>query len=408
MVANLPRDLPRHGERDYSRIASTAFDRRHTAVTALVVGAGALGNEVMKNLALIGVARMWIVDRDHVEASNLTRSILFCTPDITDHIASHSPKAELAAARIAEINPDVEVNAFVGEIADLGAGLLRRADIVFSCLDNEMARLELSWACTRLNKLLVDGGLGLFNYSSGQVSVFPGEHGPCYACRKGSDRRGELLQELQGREDPCWRKEDALEAAAAVTTTPIMASVVGALQVELGLRARGAETEQQVLGRAYQLTLHPQPELRSVTFERSPLCPLHDPQSVVTDLRECAEARSDRWTPRDVLRETGGRYLALDWPITARATCRSCGHEWEPMLRRARFRRATCPGCESRDLVETDVLNMIDERSPWAGRSLASLGLPSGHVYEVICGGDAEAERVHVEISGDWVPQAEQ
>ncbi|MFN5853975.1 MAG: HesA/MoeB/ThiF family protein, partial [Pirellulaceae bacterium] len=48
----------------------------------LVVGAGALGNEVAKNLALSGVGQIWIVDRDLVEATNLTRCILFDSSDI--------------------------------------------------------------------------------------------------------------------------------------------------------------------------------------------------------------------------------------------------------------------------------------------------------------------------------------
>src|SRR3984893_6309878 len=219
-----------HPSRDYSRLATTAFSRDHTAITALVVGAGALGNEVIKNLALVGVERLWIADRDRVEASNLTRSILFCIPDIGDQIACGTPKAVLAARRVREINPDVNVTAYVGEIAALESGVLRRADVIFSCVDNEMARLELSWACSRLRKTLIDGGLGLMNYSSGQVSIFPKDNGPCYACRQGADRGRQLLQELQGREDPCWRKEAAIEVAEGVATTPLMASVVGAFQ----------------------------------------------------------------------------------------------------------------------------------------------------------------------------------
>ena len=43
----------------------------------LVAGAGALGNEVIKNLALFGVGHIFVVDFDRIEISNLTRSILF-------------------------------------------------------------------------------------------------------------------------------------------------------------------------------------------------------------------------------------------------------------------------------------------------------------------------------------------
>ncbi len=43
----------------------------------MVIGAGALGNEVIKNLSLMGVGNLFIVDFDKVEAANLSRSILF-------------------------------------------------------------------------------------------------------------------------------------------------------------------------------------------------------------------------------------------------------------------------------------------------------------------------------------------
>ena len=390
--------------RDYSRLASTAFSRAHTAITALVVGAGALGNEVVKNLALLGVTAVWIADRDRIERSNLTRSILYCTRDIDDQIARGVAKAVFAAERVREINPDVRVTPFVGEVADLGLGVLRRADVVFSCLDNEMARLELSWACTRLRKLLVDGGLGLINYSSGQVSVFPPEDGPCYACRKTADRRRRLLQELHGREDPCWLKEDRIEAAEGVATTPIMASIVGAWQVEIALRRLQADNS-DTLGHAYRITLHPAPSLDSNVFERNPTCPLHEPESVVRAIEECREGRSDTWTMRDLLQRYGraGSYVLLDWPITAQAACRNCGHMWEPMIRRARFRRAHCPSCGGADLAETDVLTSVSAESPWAGRTLADLGLPRGHVYEIGTDPPADGERTHVEMTGDLV-----
>jgi hypothetical protein len=242
----------------------------------------------------------------------------------------------------------------------------------------------------------------LINYSSGQVTVFPKDFGPCYACRKGADRRRQLLQELQGREDPCWRKEEAIHAAEGVATTPLMASVVAAFQVELGLRALQDPADNN-LGHAYLITLHPTPGLEPLVFERSPSCPLHDPTSVVTTVRECPEGRSDSWTPADLLQRSGNGdgYLAFDWPMTSKARCRSCGHEWEPFIRRARFRRQRCSACDSADLIEMEVLSGLRADSPWASRTLAELGLPLGHIHE-IADHDPHAARVHVEMTGDF------
>ena len=166
-------------QRDYSRLDSTIFSREQVSnLRVMVVGAGALGNEVIKNLSLLGVNTLCIVDRDVIEISNLTRSILFCVPEISEVIRDKTPKAEFAARRVQQINDEVRAVPIVGEIADVGLGLIRRMDLVFGCLDNEFARLELGWACRRTNRLLIDGGLGTRNYSSGLVSVFPGSAGP--------------------------------------------------------------------------------------------------------------------------------------------------------------------------------------------------------------------------------------
>ena len=392
--------------RDYSRLQGTLFSRERIAgVHALVVGAGALGNEVIKNLVLMGAGRLSILDRDRIEASNLTRSILYCTPDVDAHIAQGTPKAVFAAARAREINPDVTVRAHVGEVADFGSGWIRQADVVFSCLDNEMARLELSWVCNRLNLPLVDGGLGLINPSSGLVSLFPGTSGPCYACRRSTERRRSLLIELQGREDPCGLKERVLREADLVATTPVLASIVGALQVEVGLRRLldGMPVADAAAGISHRITLHPRLALETIRFQRSPNCPLHEPESAVAIVDERPDRRSSEWTAAELLNEVsaGASFLHFDWPITARAECRACGHQWEPMLRRARFRRERCLACASDDVVEKEVLTGVDAGSEWSRRALAALGLPSGHVHEIVLGSHPDSPRRHVEVTGD-------
>lgn len=391
--------------RDYSRLEGTAFSREGVSgLTVLVVGAGALGNEVLKTLALVGVGRIVVVDRDRVERSNLTRSVLFCTPDIEQRLAAATPKAEWAARRLTEINPDVRAEAIVGEIADVGLGVLRRADVVFGCLDNEMARMELGWACVRADRILVDGGLGNVNPSSGMVLVFPGKAGPCPLCRKSAERRRALLWELQGHEDPCWLKERRQEGAAIVPTTPVMASIVGALQVELGLRL-GLEPRSDghgsQVGRAHRVQVHPALLIETRVFERSPACPLHEPATFLVDVETRMDRRSALWRVADLLAEAGADSLQLDWPITVRAACRACGDTWRPLMRRARFRRAPCPRCGSADLVELEVVSSISSESPLAEHSLADLGLPSAHVHDLVGARASVSEHRFVEVTGD-------
>jgi hypothetical protein len=109
----------------------------------LVVGAGALGNEVVKNLALLGIGRVWIVDFDLIETSNLTRSVLFRSQDVGQ------PKAKILATRAAEINPDSTFEPLLCDARyDLGLGFLRGMNLIFGCLDNREARYYMNRYCS--------------------------------------------------------------------------------------------------------------------------------------------------------------------------------------------------------------------------------------------------------------------
>ena len=111
----------------YSRLRLIPWWRqeRLAAAKVLVVGAGALGNEVLKNLALIGVGTVIVIDLDAVEPSNLSRSVLFRVQD------GGRAKAEVAAQRAGEINPDVTFHPIRGDvITDLGLGLFADVDVV--------------------------------------------------------------------------------------------------------------------------------------------------------------------------------------------------------------------------------------------------------------------------------------
>jgi len=85
----------------------------------LVVGAGALGNEVLKNLALLGVGNVAVIDMDRIEASNLSRSVLF-------RETNEGELKSTVAARVAkEIYPAMNVHALVGNVlADVGLGMV--------------------------------------------------------------------------------------------------------------------------------------------------------------------------------------------------------------------------------------------------------------------------------------------
>ena len=85
----------------YSRLRLISWWRQDllAAARVLVVGAGALGNEAIKNLALLGVGTVYVIDLDTVEPSNLARSVLFRAED------GGQAKAVVAARRCARSTP---------------------------------------------------------------------------------------------------------------------------------------------------------------------------------------------------------------------------------------------------------------------------------------------------------------
>src|SRR5438105_13416304 len=84
----------------------------------LVIGAGALGNEILKNLALLGIGNVFVADLDTVANSNLSRSVLFRAEDCGQ------PKVDIACRRAKDMYPGLKTRAFHGNIGyDLGLGV---------------------------------------------------------------------------------------------------------------------------------------------------------------------------------------------------------------------------------------------------------------------------------------------
>ena len=178
----------------------------------MVVGCGALGNEVMKNLVLMGVGHLVLVDFDCVEPSNLSRSILYRSSDIGQR------KVDVAKRALLQLNPDLRVDTIFGDVAyEVGLGLFRRMDVVVGCVDSRWARYCIQRLCLRAGKSWVDGGILDLE---GTMRVFrPGEN--CYACSLGEQGLEELRRRM-----PCSGVIRRQEEAHHAPTTPLVASVI--------------------------------------------------------------------------------------------------------------------------------------------------------------------------------------
>ena len=211
------------GEDIYPQLSWCRMERLQEA-RVMVVGCGALGNEVLKNLTLFGIGHLYLVDFDTIEPSNLTRSILFSLEDARQH----REKALVAAEKIRLIHPGIEVRPFVKDFNhEIGLGLLRQMDVVISCVDNRWARYCINRMCMRVKVPWVDGGIdGL----EGTARVFiPGKN--CYACNLGPEALKDLSRRLS-----CSSVVRRNEAAQRVPTTPVVASVIGAVEAQEAIK----------------------------------------------------------------------------------------------------------------------------------------------------------------------------
>src|SRR6266498_1188996 len=141
---------------DYSRLTGTPFSsERLGKLSVIVVGAGALGNEVARILGLLGTGHVKMVDPDTVHTSNLPRSTFFWPKNAIGQNKA-SALVKLASSWFRDTCwTDITV-----EIADVGFQKIAGSDLMFSCVDSDLARLEIAYISTKLGIPVMDGGLG--------------------------------------------------------------------------------------------------------------------------------------------------------------------------------------------------------------------------------------------------------
>lgn len=268
-----------HADRYARQRIIEGFDQaRVAALRVAVVGAGAIGNEVVKNLVLLGVGEVQVFDFDTVERHNLTRSVLLRESDVGQ------PKAQCVAARAAELDPAVRVRAVPGDIADtLRPSLLRGLHLVIAAVDNFEARIRINQLCLLTGTPWVNAAIDSRHVG---VDVFPGGARPAgdgdasgvvvhggvgaaYTAAGAADAACDVTNAADAPSDVAAIADDApacyecmlpesvyqrlaerrscggLRRAAAreqlIPTTAITASLAGAMAVAEGLRITGCD-----------------------------------------------------------------------------------------------------------------------------------------------------------------------
>eukprot|EP00178_Gracilaria_changii_P000824 TRINITY_DN1104_c0_g1_i1.p1 TRINITY_DN1104_c0_g1~~TRINITY_DN1104_c0_g1_i1.p1 ORF type:complete len:729 (-),score=119.24 TRINITY_DN1104_c0_g1_i1:14715-16811(-) len=163
---------PKHNELDVLYGPQAA--ERVSNSSVLVVGAGGVGCELLKNLAIAAFPRITVVDLDTIDVSNLNRQFLF-----RRHHVGKS-KATEAARAISAIAPQAEITPIMANIKQSGfdVNFFGSFTLVCNALDNLEARRHVNRMCLAAKVPLVESGSTGYN---GQASVIANGV-ECYDC----------------------------------------------------------------------------------------------------------------------------------------------------------------------------------------------------------------------------------
>jgi adenylyltransferase/sulfurtransferase len=141
--------------------------------TILIIGLGGTGSAAAEMFSRLGVKKLILIDRDRIEITNLHRQILYDMNDIKKY------KAETAAKKLREINPDVEIEFYNSTFDSSMAFIVNSVDFVFDGTDNMTTRFIINDACDMYVKPWVfTSAIEMY----GEFKAIIPEKTSCYAC----------------------------------------------------------------------------------------------------------------------------------------------------------------------------------------------------------------------------------
>lgn len=385
------------GEGVYTLLSWFSMERVKSA-RVLVAGCGALGNEVVKNLALFGVGHIYVVDFDRIEITNLTRSVLFREEDAF----THAYKAEVVARRAREINPQIEVTPIVGNLAsEVGLGLYRSVDVVIGCLDSLIARYLLNRMCMRADKTWIDGGI---ENLTGMARVFtPGVS--CFECSLTREEFNHIMIRTG-----CADVVRLQAEAGRMATTPISASIIAAIQVQEALKVIHRDTDAAKQFRTlegrwlnYEGMTNSMKVFRNQAWKNT--CPSHEqwagivrctPLSATTTVRDALQMIAERLQAKDVeINMRNNKFV--DWIMADKTE-----EKFEVMLPESKLQAYINDTIQLRQLSRIthffqNFYDNINADFPYKNLTLQQIGIPPYDIIQVTTNQGSH----YVELSAD-------
>ncbi|MFX0098005.1 MAG: ThiF family adenylyltransferase [Candidatus Hodarchaeota archaeon] len=191
--------------------------------SVLIVGAGATGNELVKNLVLMGLGKIYLIDFDIIERSNLNRCVFFREDDVGET----KFKAEVVAKNAGAYGR-TEIVPMKERIEEVDSAIYKECNVTASCLDNLEARLQLNSYSYYYKVPFVDSGIDGFQGSI--FSVIPQvKDTPCLQCSMSSKDLDNMWRKFSCTGQEITEEGDTeMKMANIITTT----SIIGALQAQ--------------------------------------------------------------------------------------------------------------------------------------------------------------------------------
>lgn len=337
------------------------------AARVLVIGAGALGNEILKNLALLGFLNVVVVDLDCIEMSNLSRAVLFRSADVG------LAKAEAIVRPYLDLCPEATVRPLRANVMqDIGLGLFAWADLILAGLDNREARLWINRAAWKVNRPWVDGAIEGIN---GVARVFLPGQPPCYECTL-----GETDWALLERRMSCnlLLQEPAIQGR--VPTTPTISAIIGGIESQEAVKfLHGLETLSGK-GFIFEGLRH---SSYLIEYTQNPDCLSHYTlPSIVQLSRRSTDMTLEQLLARGRV-DLGAEEAVIEFSreIIYKLVCPHCGSEEELFVPVGRVTRdqGRCPADGRMRAVHT--LSGYRGEPELASRTLDQLGLPLFDIF---------------------------
>jgi adenylyltransferase/sulfurtransferase len=355
------------------------------AARVLVIGAGALGNEILKNLSLLGFERIVVVDLDRIEESNLSRTILFSSADVGAF------KAEAAAQSLKKIAPTARVRSLVANVVqNCGLGLFAWSDLIIAGLDNREARLWINRCAWKMNRPWIDGAIEGIN---GVARAFVAGQAPCYECTLG-ETDWKLLEQRMS----CNLLLREANTEGKVATTPTISSVIAGIEVQEAVKLLHGMPTLAGSGFVFEGLNHTS---YKVEYTANPDCMSHFTFADLVELpQESRELTLEDLRQRGA-KDLGSAEVAVEFSrdIVHELECPQCGTREERFVPvgSIRYEEGRCPKDGQMRVVKT--IHGYSGSEGFGGRALDALGLPLYDVFSVRSG---EVEKAYL-IAGDKV-----